>query len=79
MAQGVVLRHLDVVAQKTVYHIEPRFAFLGASCIGKRLGPIKIMEGYARGWSCQISDAQKPEKIEKEWEGWIPHHNIRVS
>ena len=51
MAQGVVLSlslHSDV-DQKTVCHIEPRFAFLGASCIGKRLGPIKIMEGYARG------------------------------
>ena len=48
-----------------VCHIEPRFAFLGASCIGKRLGPIKIMEGYARGRPARSMSAHKAEKIEK--------------
>jgi len=32
------------------------FAFLGASCIGKRLGPIKIMEGYAHLQTLDFSD-----------------------
>lgn len=32
------------------------FAFLGASCIGKRLGPIKIMEGYTFLQTLDFSD-----------------------
>eukprot|EP00435_Cladocopium_sp_Y103_P032748 s1424_g8.t1 len=32
------------------------FAFLGASCIGKRLGPIKIMEGYTYLQTLDFSD-----------------------